>query len=112
MTKIQILGPERRRCWSEEQKRVILAAAFAPGAVVSHVAQQADISTTLIYRWRKELRRTSPEFCEVVVSPVSAPSGSLAPAIEVALGNGTRVHIPATSSPDLVAAVLKALVRR
>jgi Transposase len=33
-----IAGPERRRRWSDEQKRAIVAASLAPGAVVSEVA--------------------------------------------------------------------------
>ncbi|MBK8906747.1 MAG: transposase [Rhodospirillales bacterium] len=32
MARVEVLsGPERRRRWSEEQKRAIVAAAFAPG---------------------------------------------------------------------------------
>ena len=41
---------------TEEQKRAIIAASFAPGAVVSDVARRADISAGQIYRWRQELR--------------------------------------------------------
>src|SRR3982074_229226 len=47
-----ITGPERRRRWSEDQKRAIVAESFAPGAVVSDVARRADISAGQIYRWR------------------------------------------------------------
>jgi transposase len=112
MAQAEILGPERRRSWSEEQKRAILAAAFAPGAVVKQVARQADVSTGLLYRWRQQLRHASQGFSEVVVSAVSTPSDSLASAIEVRLRDGAMVHIPASSRPDLVAAILKALVRR
>jgi transposase len=45
-------GPERRRRWSREDRDRILAAAFAPGAVVTQVARQNDVSTGLIYKWR------------------------------------------------------------
>jgi Transposase len=38
-----ISGPERRRRWSEKQKRALVAAAFAPGAIVSEVARRADV---------------------------------------------------------------------
>jgi Transposase len=35
MASVEVLaGPERRRRWSIEQKRAIVAAAFEPGAVV------------------------------------------------------------------------------
>jgi transposase len=114
MAQMQLIsGVERRRRWSDEQKRAIVAAAFAPGAVVSHVARQADINTGLVYRWRKELRVALPGFAEVVVSPATAiPPEPLALAIEVGLSDGARVHIPMSTPPELAAAILKALVRR
>jgi transposase len=35
MAQVEVItGPERRRRWSEDQKREIVAASFAPGAVV------------------------------------------------------------------------------
>ena len=43
-----ITGPERRRSWSEEQKRAIVAAAFAPGAIVADVAKAMDY---MLKRW-------------------------------------------------------------
>jgi transposase len=65
MAQVQVItGAERRRPWSDGQKRAIVAAAFAPGAVVSDVARQADVHPSLIYRWRRELR-CLPGFAEV-----------------------------------------------
>ena len=56
MAKYELFGgPERRRRWSEEQKRAVVAAAFAPGAIVTEVARRADIYPGQIYRWRQEL---------------------------------------------------------
>ena len=44
MAQVHVLtGPERRRRFSVEEKRAIVAAAFAPGAVVSNVARRAGI---------------------------------------------------------------------
>ena len=44
MASLQIItGRERRRSWSEGQKRAIVAAAFAPGAIVADVARRAEI---------------------------------------------------------------------
>ncbi len=58
MGQIQVItGMERRRRWSDEQKRAIVAAAFAPGAVVSEVARRADIYANQIYRWRPRSAR-------------------------------------------------------
>jgi transposase len=41
MSRVEVLsGPERRRRWSAEQKRSIVAEAFAPGASVCEVARR------------------------------------------------------------------------
>jgi hypothetical protein len=57
MTQLTVLtGPERRRRWSEGDRIRILSAAFAPGAVVTDVARQYDVSTALIYKWRQDAR--------------------------------------------------------
>ena len=49
MSRIEVLsGPERRRRWSAEEKRSIVAEAFAPGASVCAVARRAaDPSVTV-----------------------------------------------------------------
>ena len=134
-------GPERRRRFSVAEKRAIVALAFAPGAVVSNIARQADVCASLIYRWRRELGTTGG-FAAVVVAPIGddrsghpvdhgcgelrclpasaavdgARSGtagaSATPAIEVEVSGGSRVRIPASISPDLAAAVIAALLRR
>ena len=50
-----ITGAPRQQRWSREEKESILAAAFAPGAVVRHVARRVNVSTSQLYEWRKEL---------------------------------------------------------
>jgi transposase len=111
MARVEVItGIERRRRWSEDQKREIVAAAFAPGAVVSTVARRADLSTGAIYRWRRELRREMTGFSEVVVAPGVADRGGHS--IEVMMGDGVHARIPGSIPPELAAAVVKALVRR
>jgi transposase len=112
MSQSQVLaGVERRRRWSEGQKREIVAAAFAPGAMVSAVAQRVDIQTSVIYRWRRKLRAAQPEFSRVIVAQDSAGPDQQASLIEVLIGSA-RIRIPASTRPDLAAAVVSALVRR
>ena len=106
-----ITGPERRRRWSEDQKRAIVA----PGAVVSDVARRADISAGQIYRWRQELRGAAG-FAQVLIAPAeSAAANGVAPCpepvIEVEVGKA-RVRIPSSIPAALAAAVIKALSRR
>jgi len=44
MSRVEVLsGPERRRRWSAEEKRSIVAEAFAPGASVYAVARRRDL---------------------------------------------------------------------
>jgi transposase len=115
MASVEVLvGPERRRRWSIEQRQAIVAAAFKPGAVVRDVARQADVTSSLIYRWRRDLRATANGFSQVLVTPagesVTAPPPM--PAIEIELAGNVHVRIPAAVSPALAAAVVEALARR
>ena len=113
MAQVQVItGIERRRRWSEAEKRALVAAAFAPGAVVTAVARQADINTGLIYRWRRELSDERRGFAEVVVTPVNTTPDVPATVIEVLVGGNAHVRISALASPTLAAAVVRALAGR
>ena len=114
MQAVEVLsGPERRRRWSIEQKRAIVTAAFKPGAVVREVARRADVTSSLIYRWRRDLQAANG-FAQVLLAPtegsVAAPPPM--PAIEIELAGNARFRIPASVSPALAAAVVEALARR
>ncbi len=120
MVQIEVIsGVERRRRWSDEQKRAIVAAAFAPGAVVTEVARRADINTGLLYRWRRELCAAPAGFAEVMVRPLtrsaSLPSAVVDPVdrgmVEVR-SDGGQARLPLSTPPELAAAVVRALVRR
>jgi len=113
-------GPERRRRWSEEERGRILTEAFSPGACVASVARRHDVSTGLIYTWRRNLCAAraeaaspdlpGPAFAEAMVQE-GAGSGppSPTPAITIDLTRGRRVSIFQSASPAVVAVVLKAL---
>ena len=108
-------GPERRRRWSEEQKRALVAAAFAPGAIVAEVARRADVRPGQIYRWRQELRGGGAGFAAVVVTAdadcgpgISSRSGE---AIEIEFSGVACLRIPPSTPPELAAAVVRALQR-
>jgi len=113
-------GPERRRRWSGEERLYILNEAFAPGACVADVARRRDVSTALLYTWRRKLRdaRAEPEpddlaapgFAEaVMIEDAEAAHPVLEPAIIVDLARGKRISIYAAASPALITAALKAL---
>jgi transposase len=108
-----LASPERRRRWSNEQKQAIVAAAFAPGAVVRDVARHADVASSLIYRWRRDLQAVANGFARVLVAPgdgMAAPPPM--PAIEIDFAGHARARIPASVPPALAAAVVAALARR
>lgn len=111
-------GLERRRRWSTEEQRRILEEAFAPGACVAQVARRHDVSTALVYTWRRKLgavlvaSQGDQGFVEAVVledkSSMPVPEQ---PAIMVELSHGVRVSIYNSSSPTTAAVVIKALAR-
>lgn len=109
-----ITGPERRRRWSTDEKLAVVAASFAPGANVSEVARRADISTSLIYRWRKDFSPAPEGFARAVLTDERLASVSTAPevaglAIVVEMAGGVRVMIGADADACVVAATLRAL---
>jgi transposase len=120
MARVEVItGRERRRRWSEEEKRAIVAASLMPGAVVSEVARRADVVPGQIYRWRKELRVVAEGFAPVLIAPPDAGSATAGgdaacgePAIEVEFAGEVRVRIPSSVPVELAAAVVKALSRR
>lgn len=107
-----LTGPERRRRWSDEERLQILEEAFSPGSCVTQVARQHDVSTALIYTWRRKLCRpaTEPGFAEaLVIDGECGRSPEQRPTIVVELARGGRVNLFAGASPALATAVLKGL---
>jgi transposase len=113
-------GPERRRRWSDEERLEILNEAFAPGACVAEVARRRDVSTALVYTWRRKLREVhaepglddlaAPGFAAaVMIEDAEAAHSGLQPALVIDLARGKRISIFASASPALVASALKAL---
>lgn len=109
-------GPERRRRWSDEERLEILNEAFAPGACVAEVCRRYDISSALIYTWRRKLREPqaddlpAPGFAAaVMIEDAEGAHAGGQPAIVIDLARGKRISIFASASPALVASALKAL---
>ncbi|MET3760076.1 transposase [Sphingomonas sp. UYEF23] len=104
-----ISGVERRRVWTDEQKRALVAAACAPGASVAEIARRADLRPSQLYRWRRDLAEpVSPGFAAVTVSAEPEPAGGCAVMLEV---GGAVLRIAADAPPVLVAAVVRSLRR-
>ena len=52
-----ILGPERRRRWSDEEKLGIVLSVGMEGATVTQVAQRHEVTRQQLYAWRHELKK-------------------------------------------------------
>jgi transposase len=104
-------GPERRRRWSIDRKRELVEASMAPGASIAAIARTADLSPTLIYRWRRELTGSGvcrPEGFTPVTVLADGVCSDRAAVMQIAIGAAT-VRVPNGTSPALLIAALREL---
>ena len=108
---ILLNGPERRRKWHESQRREIVSMAFSPGSSVAEIARQFDVSTSLIYIWRRQFRSSDEgvSFSPAVVVGGSSGSGAGLAAVTVDMNTGVRISIGAAAPLDLVTSILRCL---
>ena len=91
-----------------------MSAAFSAGARVAEVARRADVCTSQLYRWRRELMPSVAPVAflpgvvtqDVGSAPAAAPARA---AITIVLPGGSTVSIDPDASPALVKATLRAL---
>ncbi|MFB9949581.1 transposase [Rhizobium puerariae] len=107
---VLLAGPERRRRWSADERAEILTAAFSPGAVVSQVARRYDVSTGLIYTWRRQstVEVSAPGFVPATITEMPDRT-LLEPAVFVEFPTGVVVRINSAAPAELAATVLRAL---
>jgi len=111
-----ITGQVRRRLWSLEQKRQIVAESFEPGANISALARRHNVSSGLLHSWRRKARISAceqtqldnPTFVPVSVKD-SAPL-SVERVIEVEIA-GALVRVPNGIDLETLTLVLCALRR-
>ena len=80
-----ILGIERRRRWSDQDKLLIVSSIGVDGATVTQVGQRNDVTRQQIYAWRHELKKKglwSPEEGAIFL-PIGVPATECAPAAPV-----------------------------
>lgn len=69
MNRVQILsGVQRRRRFSSDEKKMIVAESLTPGASASAVARRHDIAPSLLYVWKKTFAKPKEA---LIVSPSS-----------------------------------------
>jgi transposase len=117
-------GSHRRRFWSSDEKRRMVAESFAPGASVSKVAQRYGVNANLLFTWRRrdarsaasggveavELLPVRVENERTLAAPVAAP-GPVG-RMEIVLAAGERILVGADVDAAALARVVKALSRR
>jgi transposase len=54
-----ITGVERRGRWRVEEKLRIVAECEQPGACLAAVARQHDVSSGLLWNWRRQVSRST-----------------------------------------------------
>jgi transposase len=93
-----LVGPERRRRWSEDEKARIIEESLRPGAQITDIARRHGVSRALLYAWRREARCAPispvaspiPEFVPVLLSAPEEPQSASAPSETGALDRGSR----------------------
>ena len=109
---------ERRRRWTPAEKLRIVQEAFAPGAIAKRVADRHEISTGLLFTWRRQAMASARvNFLPVQVSadservppvqsgPASGPGG----VIEIDMPSGARVRVGHGVDLKVLRGVLAAL---
>ena len=118
-----ITGTERRRRWSWEQKRAIVAESVAPRASPTVIARKYGLNTGQLYTWRRQMLRRVPAVVaptgfarvDVVEDPArpTSPTPTVAMArsglIEVILPGGTSVRVDGCVDERALRRVLAAL---
>ena len=130
-----IMRGERRRRWTLEQKREIVAESYGGDLTPTEVARKHVISSGQLYTWRREMlgirsavvSRSVPRFAEVEIGGLAPPAPRPAPApdtagrlpscdpvgrMEIVLPGGVAIRVDAQVDGGALRRVLVALGRR
>jgi transposase len=131
--RVEFLGRERRRTWTAEQKRAIVAESMGSELTPTEVARKYAISSGLLYSWRQQVlggqvsvvTGSAPNFARVELGPALPASDGSEPVlpkvpapppssrtdsiIEVVLPHGVLVRVDATVDGRALRRVLSAL---
>jgi len=129
----KVLGVERRRRWSKDEKARIVEETLMQGAVVSEVARRHGVAQSLLFTWRRLARTAAPATRDgSILLPVeidaTAPSAGSESArasrpatngrrakpglIVIELGSGSRVRVDNDVDADALRRVLSVLGER
>jgi transposase len=130
----KVLGIERRRRWSRDEKARIVEETLAPGAVASEVARRHGVAQSLLFTWRRlartavqpnepdgsillpvEIDSTGPQPVSEAARPSRPATNGRRPkpgTIEIELGSGSRVRVDNDVDADALRRVLSVLSER
>lgn len=113
----------RRRRWSIEEKRRIVAQTRVAGVSVSQIARRYDVNANLIFKWLRDSRYCSAvdaspddtKFLAVDVSRHIPPVGpervcsEVPGTVRILLSNGHRLEISGDYDPDAIVCLARGL---
>jgi transposase len=120
----EVLGFERRRRWSDDEKIGIIMSVGVDGASVTQVAQRHDVTRQQLYAWRHDLKKKglwSPDdgalFIPLDVAsdpcvpaiPDLAPSLSEPTPVELRLRSGRCLRFDSTMDPVALTSLIRAV---
>lgn len=129
---VNVLGAERRRRWSYDEKVRLVEETLQAGETVCGVARRHGVAHSLLFTCRRQARQgglrgdSVPALVPVEITPVAAPisSDTAQPAsslsaqraragiIEIELGGGCRVRVDRDVDVEALQRVLELLRRR
>src|SRR5271169_5156150 len=100
----EVRGARRRRFWSSDEKRRMVAESLEPGASVSRVAQRYGVNANLLFTWRRqeassaangdaEPVRLLPVTVAEAEAPAAAPLAAPAGRMEIVVYGGERIIV-------------------
>lgn len=112
-----ILGFERRRRWSDDDKIGIVGSVGVDGATVTQVAQRHDVTRQQIYAWRHELKKkgfgpseAGAIFLAIDLPPVKSVPAELTPAsVELLLTGGRCLRFDSMMDQAALTRVIRAV---
>ena len=118
--KIEVLGTERRRRWSFEDKVRIVDETMQPGVTVTEVARRHGLAPSVVFTWRRLAREgrlgdVGPAFMPVEIAPVpvqTTPVGSSprrTGLIEIVLRHGRRIRVDREVDAEALRRVLQVM---
>ena len=120
----EVLGFERRRRWSDDEKIGIIMSVGVDGVSVTQVAQRHDVTRQQLYAWRHDLKKKglwSPDggalfypmdiavTAGVPMAQLPVPELPPPTAVELRLRGGRCLHFDSTMDPTALTSLIRAV---